>query len=167
LRVPPHAPAFVRDVLGALIAGYGDSVPTSALPPDGTFPTGTAKWEKLNIAQEIPVWDEDLCIQCGKCVLVCPHAVIRAKVYGPSHLDDAPATFKSATPRWRGLEAMRYTLQVAPEDCTGCRLCVEVCPAKSKSEVQHKAINMSPQPPIRDAEARNWDFFLSLCSAPE
>ena len=160
--VPPHAPAFVRDVLGALMAGYGDSVPTSALPPDGTFPTGTAKWEKLNIAQEIPVWDEDLCIQCGKCVLVCPHAVIRAKVYGPSHLDDAPTTFKSATPRWRGLEAMRYSLQVAPEDCTGCRLCVEVCPAKSKSEVQHKAINMSPQPPIRDAEARNWDFFLSL-----
>ena len=160
--VPSHAPAFVRDVLGALMAGYGDSVPTSALPPDGTFPTGTAKWEKLNIAQEIPVWDEDLCIQCGKCVLVCPHAVIRAKVYEPSYLDDAPATFKSAAPRWRGLEAMRYTLQVAPEDCTACRLCVEVCPAKSKSEVQHKAINMSPQPPIRDAEARNWDFFLSL-----
>ncbi len=160
--VPSHAPAFVRDVLGALIAGYGDSVPTSALPPDGTFLTGTAKWEKRNIAQEIPVWDEDLCIQCGKCVLVCPHAVIRAKVYEPGALDDAPAAFKSATPRWRGLEAMRYTLQVAPEDCTGCRLCVEVCPAKSKSEVRHKAINMLPQPPIRDAEAKNWDFFLTL-----
>ena len=160
--VPSHAPVFVRDVLGALMAGYGDSVPTSALPPDGTFPTGTAKWEKLNVAQEIPVWDEDLCIQCGKCVLVCPHATIRAKVYEPSHLSDAPASFKSAAPRWRGLETMRYTLQVAPEDCTGCRLCVEVCPAKSKSEVQHKAINMLPQPPIRDAEATNWDFFLSL-----
>ncbi len=160
--VPTHAPAFVRDVLGVLMAGYGDSVPTSALPPDGTFPTGTAKWEKLNIAQEIPVWDEDLCIQCGKCVLVCPHAVIRAKVYEPSLLGDAPATFKSATPRWRGLETQRYTLQVAPEDCTGCRLCVEVCPAKSKSEVRHKAIDMLPQPPIREAEARNWDFFLSL-----
>ncbi len=160
--VPAHAPAFVRDVLGALMAGYGDSVPTSALPPDGTFPTGTAKWEKLNIAQEIPVWDEDLCIQCGKCVLVCPHAVIRAKLYEPGHLDDAPAAFKSAAPRWRGLEAMRYTLQVAPEDCTGCRMCVEVCPAKSKSEVHHKAINMLPQPPIREAEAKNWDFFLSL-----
>jgi pyruvate-ferredoxin/flavodoxin oxidoreductase len=160
--MPSHAPVFVRDVLGALIAGYGDSVPTSALPPDGTFPTGTAKWEKRNIAQEIPVWDEDLCIQCGKCVLVCPHAVIRAKVYEPSHLDAAPAAFKSATPRWRGLEALRYTLQVAPEDCTGCRLCVEVCPAKSKSEVRHKAINMSPQPPLRDAEVKNWDFFLSL-----
>ena len=160
--VPSHAPAFVRDVLGTLIAGYGDSVPTSALPPDGTFPSGTAKWEKRNIAQEIPVWDEDLCIQCGKCVLVCPHAVIRAKVYDPGLLDDAPVAFKSAAPRWRGLEALRYTLQVAPEDCTGCRLCVEVCPAKSKSEVRHKAINMLPQPPIRDAEAKNWDFFLTL-----
>ncbi len=160
--VPSHAPAFVRDVLGTLIAGHGDSLPTSAMPPDGTFPTGTAKWERRNMAQEIPVWDEDLCIQCGKCVLVCPHAVIRAKVYEPSHLGDAPASFKSAAPRWRGLEALRYTLQVAPEDCTECRLCVEVCPAKSKSEVRHKAINMAPQPPIRDAEARNWDFFLSL-----
>jgi pyruvate-ferredoxin/flavodoxin oxidoreductase len=160
--VPSHAPAFVRDVLGTLIAGHGDSLPTSALPPDGTFPTATAKWEKRNMAQEIPVWDEDLCIQCGKCVLVCPHAVIRAKVYEPSHLGDAPASFKSSAPRWRGLEAMRYTLQVAPEDCTGCSLCVEVCPAKSKSEVRHKAINMSPQAPIRDAEATNWDFFLAL-----
>jgi pyruvate-ferredoxin/flavodoxin oxidoreductase len=160
--VPSHAPAFVRDVLGLLIAGYGDEVPTSALPPDGTFPTATSKWEKHNIAQEIPVWDEDLCIQCGKCVLVCPHAVIRAKMYDPPYLKDAPAAFKSATPRWRGFEAMRYTLQVAPEDCTGCRLCVEVCPAKSKSEVRHKAINMSPQPPLREAEAKNWDFFLSL-----
>src|SRR5208337_445 len=159
---PAYAPAFVRDVLGALMAGRGDSVPTSALPPDGTFPTGTAKWEKHNIAQEIPVWDEELCIQCGKCVLVCPHATIRAKVYEPSCLGDAPGSFKSAPPRWRGLEAMRYTLQVAPEDCTGCRLCVEVCPAKSKSEVRHKAINMLPQAPIRDAEAKNWDFFLSL-----
>ena len=160
--VPSHAPAFVRDVLGALIAGNGDAVPTSALPPDGTFPTATAKWEKRNIAQEIPVWDEDLCIQCGKCVLVCPHAVIRAKVYEPAHLEGAPATFRSAPPRWRGLEALRYTLQVAPEDCTGCRLCVEVCPAKSKSEVRHRAINMASQPPLRDAEARNWDFFLAL-----
>ncbi|HVN29529.1 MAG TPA: 4Fe-4S binding protein, partial [Candidatus Binataceae bacterium] len=160
--VPSHAPAFVRDVLGALIAGTGDSIPTSAVPPDGTFPTATAKWEKRNIAQEIPVWDEDLCIQCGKCVLVCPHSVIRAKVYEPSCLDGAPGAFKSATPRWRGLEAMRYTLQVAPEDCTGCRLCVEVCPAKSKSEVRHKAINMAPQPRLREVEARNWDFFLAL-----
>ncbi|HUI25827.1 MAG TPA: pyruvate:ferredoxin (flavodoxin) oxidoreductase, partial [Candidatus Kryptonia bacterium] len=160
--VPAQAPAFVRDVLGALIAGYGDSLPTSALPPDGTFPTGTAKWEKRNIAQEIPVWDEPLCIQCGKCVLVCPHAVIRAKIYDASHLNGAPPTFKSDKPRWREFETLRYTLQVAPEDCTGCNLCVEVCPAKSKSEVKHKAINMAPQAPLREAEAKNWDFFLSL-----
>jgi len=160
--VPAQAPAFVRDVLGTLIAGYGDSLPTSALPPDGTFPTGTAKWEKRNIAQEIPVWDEELCIQCGKCVLVCPHAVIRAKIYDAPHLSGAPASFKSAKPRWREFEALRYTLQVAPEDCTGCSLCVEICPAKSKSEVKHKAINMLPQVPLRESEAKNWDFFLSL-----
>jgi pyruvate-ferredoxin/flavodoxin oxidoreductase len=163
--LPPvvdHAPAFVRDVLGTIIAGRGDSLPVSAMPPDGTFPTDTAQWEKRNIAQQIPVWDEELCIQCGKCVLVCPHAVIRAKVYGPALLKEAPATFKSAPPRWRGMEALRYTLQVAPEDCTGCQLCVEVCPARSKSEARHKAINMEPQAPLRGPESRNWDFFLSL-----
>ena len=160
--VPAQAPAFVREVLGVLIAGKGDSIPTSALPPDGTFPTGTAKWEKRNIAQEIPVWDEDLCIQCGKCVLVCPHAVIRAKIYDDAKLSGAPPFFKSAKPRWREFEALRYTLQVAPEDCTGCNLCVEVCPAKSKREVRHKAINMSPQAPLREAEIQNWDFFAAL-----
>ncbi len=162
LPVPSHAPTFVRDVLGTLIAGNGDSLPTSAMPTDGTFPTGTAKWEKRNIAQEIPVWDEALCIQCGKCVLVCPHAVIRAKIFGAGHLDKAPPTYKSAKPRWREFETLRYTLQVAPEDCTGCRLCVEVCPVKSKSEVKHKAINMAPQAPLRETEAKNWDFFISL-----
>ena len=160
--IPAQAPAFVRDVLGTIIAGRGDSLPTSALPPDGTFPTATAKWEKRNIAQEIPVWDEDLCIQCGKCVLVCPHAVIRGKIYDSTHLIDAPATFKSAKPRWREFETLRYTLQVAPEDCTGCRLCVEVCPAKSKSEVKHKAINMMPQARLRESEANNWEFFAAL-----
>jgi pyruvate-ferredoxin/flavodoxin oxidoreductase len=160
--VPVRAPAFVRDVLGAIIAGNGDSLPVSALPPDGTFPTATALWEKRNIAQEIPVWDEELCIQCGKCVLVCPHAVIRAKVYDGSHLAGAPATFKSAKPRWREFESLRYTLQVSPEDCTGCRLCVEICPAKSKSEVKHRAINMEPQPPLRKPESDNWEFFVHL-----
>src|SRR5208282_2181339 len=160
--VPSHAPAFVRDVLGALIAGYGDSVPTSALPPDGTFPTGTAKWEKRNIAQQIPVWDQDLCIQCGKCVLVCPHAVIRGKIYDSPLLMGAPAAFKSVPPRWREFESLRYTLQVSPEDCTGCRLCVEVCPVKSKSEVKHKAINMADQAPLRETENKNWDFFLAI-----
>jgi pyruvate-ferredoxin/flavodoxin oxidoreductase len=160
--VPTRAPAFVRDAVGTIIAGNGDALPVSALPIDGTFPTATAQWEKRNIAQQIPVWDTELCIQCGKCVMVCPHSVIRAKVYDSSHLANAPATFKTAKPRWREFESLRYTLQVAPEDCTGCRLCVEICPAKSKSEVKHKAINMEMQSPLREAEAANWGFFLSL-----
>jgi pyruvate-ferredoxin/flavodoxin oxidoreductase len=160
--VSPQAPLFVRNVLGTIVTGNGDSLPVSAMPLDGTFPTGTARWEKRNIAKEIPVWDSDLCIQCGKCVLVCPHAVIRAKVYDLSELQHSPLTFKSAKPRWREFESLRYTLQVAPEDCTGCRLCVEICPAKSKSEVKHKAINMEEQAPLRQPESVNWDFFLSL-----
>jgi len=160
--VPEQAPEFVRSVLGEIISGNGDALPVSALPPDGTFPTGTAMWEKRNIAQQIPVWDEALCIQCGKCVLVCPHAVIRGKVYDSTLLSGAPPEFKSAPPRWREFESMRYTLQVSPEDCTGCRLCVEVCPARSKSEVKHKAINMADQPPLREVESKNWDFFLSI-----
>jgi len=160
--VAQRAPDFVRNVLGAIIAGRGDSLPVSAMPVDGTFPTGTAKWEKRNIAQQIPVWDEQLCIQCGKCVLVCPHTVIRAKVYDSSLLQTAPSTFKSATPRWREFESLRYTLQVSPQDCTGCHLCVEVCPAKSKSETKHKAINMEPQPRLLQAESANWEFFAEL-----
>ena len=160
--VSSRAPSFVRDVLGAMISGHGDSLPVSALPPGGTFPTGTAKWDKRNIAQEIPVWDEPLCIQCGKCVLVCPHSVIRAKVYDSSLLAGAPSSFKSAKPRWREFETLKYTLQVSPEDCTGCRLCVEVCPVKSKSEAKHKAINMASQPPLRESESANWEFFLAL-----
>ncbi len=163
--VSTRAPIFVRDVLGAMVAGKGDMLPVSALPIDGTFPTATAQWEKRNIAQQIPVWDEKLCIQCGKCVLVCPHSVIRAKVYDGTQLADAPPTFKSTKPKWREFESLRYTLQVSPEDCTGCRLCVEVCPAKSKSEVKHKAINMEAQPPLREAENANWDFFLELPDA--
>jgi pyruvate-ferredoxin/flavodoxin oxidoreductase len=163
--VPQRAPAFVRDVIGPMIAGRGDELPVSAMPVDGTFPTGTAMWEKRNIAQQIPVWNEQLCIQCGKCVLVCPHAVIRAKLYDPLLLGNAPAGFKSEKPRWREFENLRYTLQVSPEDCTGCKLCVEVCPAKSKSEAKHKAINMQPQPPIRESESANWDFFTKLPDA--
>jgi pyruvate-ferredoxin/flavodoxin oxidoreductase len=163
--VPERAPAFVRDVIGPMIAGRGDALPVSAMPLDGTFPTGTAMWEKRNIAQQIPVWDEQLCIQCGKCVLVCPHAVIRAKVYDASLLGNAPAGFKSERPLWLEFKNLRYTLQVSPEDCTGCELCVEVCPAKSKSEAKHKAINMQPQAPLRDAESSNWDFFRKLPDA--
>jgi pyruvate-ferredoxin/flavodoxin oxidoreductase len=160
--VAEHAPTFVRTVLGEIIAGRGDALPVSAFPPDGTFPTGTAKFEKRNIAREIPVWDEGLCIQCGKCVLVCPHGVIRSKIYDQKLLADAPATFKYSKPRWREMDGLSFTLQVAPEDCTGCSLCVEICPAKSKSQVKHKAINMTPQAPLREAERANWGFFALL-----
>jgi pyruvate-ferredoxin/flavodoxin oxidoreductase len=156
------APEFVRDVLGQISAGHGDQLPVSAIPAGGAFPTGTSQYEKRNIAQSIPVWDKDLCIQCGKCVMVCPHAVIRAKVYGADLADKAPATFQWAKPKWKGMEQDHYTLQVAPEDCTGCALCVEICPAKSKSEPDHKAVNMAPQAPLRDAERENWEFFESL-----
>ncbi|HEX7960953.1 MAG TPA: pyruvate:ferredoxin (flavodoxin) oxidoreductase, partial [Terriglobales bacterium] len=161
-RTPAQAPTFVQNVLFPIITGKGDSLPTSKLPVDGTYPSGTAKWEKRNIALEIPAWDQELCIQCGKCVLVCPHSVIRAKLYESDLLKQAPESFLSAPARWKGLTDKRYTLQVAPEDCTGCALCVEVCPAKSKADQNHKAINMVPQPPIREREARNWDFFLGL-----
>ena len=160
--VPAGAPDFVQKFTARIIAGEGDDLPVSAMPLDGTFPTGTTQWEKRNIALEIPVWDEELCIQCGKCVLVCPHAVIRAKVYEPAQAEGAPATFKTVPARWKDFKSMRYTLQVAPEDCTGCALCVAVCPAKSKSEVKHKAINMVPQAPLREPEAANWDFFLKI-----
>jgi pyruvate-ferredoxin/flavodoxin oxidoreductase len=157
-----NAPEFVRNVLGEIAAGHGDRLPVSALPAGGAFPTGTAQWEKRNIAQFIPVWDKDLCIQCGKCVMVCPHAVIRSKVYGAELADKAPATLQWAKPKWKGREEDHYTLQVAPEDCTGCAVCVEVCPVKSKSDASHKAINMAPQAPLREAERENWEYFLSL-----
>jgi pyruvate-ferredoxin/flavodoxin oxidoreductase len=160
--VPDEAPAFVREVTARLIAGAGDLVPVSGLPADGTYPSGTARWEKRNIAVEIPAWDEALCIQCGKCVLVCPHAVIRAKVYAPAALAEAPAGFKSAPARWREFGDARYTLQVSPEDCTGCGLCVEVCPARSKTEARHKAIDMVAGRPVHAAEVASWNFFLGL-----
>ena len=153
---------FVRDVLARILAGRGDEVPVSAMPVDGTFPTGTSRLEKRNLAQEVPVWDENLCIQCGKCVLVCPHAVIRSKVYDPETLKLAPSSFKSREarlPEWKGLS---YTLQVAVEDCTGCGICVDVCPVRSKSEARLKAINMHPQLELRESERKNWDFFLSI-----
>jgi pyruvate-ferredoxin/flavodoxin oxidoreductase len=160
--VPAEAPEFVQKVTAEIIAGRGDLLPVSALPDDGTYPSGTTQWERRNIALEIPVLDEKLCIQCGKCVLVCPHAVIRAKVVDPQALAGAPPTFKSAPARWREMKDRRYVLQVAPEDCTGCGLCVDVCPARSKSEAKHKAINMQPQLPLREQERDNWAFFLSL-----
>jgi pyruvate-ferredoxin/flavodoxin oxidoreductase len=156
------APDFVRRVTARILAGQGEYLPVSAFPVDGTFPSGTSKWEKRNLATEIPIWDEQLCIQCGKCVLVCPHAALRAKVYEPAQLEGAPAGFKSAKPQWKELEERRYSLQVAPEDCTGCTLCVEVCPVHAKNDPQHKALDMAPQEPIRNRERANWEFFLGL-----
>lgn len=160
--VPVEAPEFVQHVTAEIIAGRGEALPVSALPIDGTYPSGTSQWEKRNIALEIPVWDEKICIQCGKCVLICPHAVIRSKVYSPALLDAAPAGFKSAEARWKEFPGMKYSLQVSPEDCTGCTLCVEICPVKNKSESRLKAINMAPQPPLREQENANWNFFLEL-----
>ncbi|MBL9137500.1 MAG: pyruvate:ferredoxin (flavodoxin) oxidoreductase [Verrucomicrobiales bacterium] len=160
--VPAGAPDFVRNVLGPIIAGRGDRVPVSALPVDGTFPTGTARWEKRNLSLDVPVWDPSVCIQCGKCIFVCPHAVIRSKVYDPAKLNGAPETFKSIDSRIPAWKGQKFTIQVSPEDCTGCALCVDVCPAKNKKEARLKAINMMPQAPIREAENRNWDFFLGL-----
>jgi pyruvate-ferredoxin/flavodoxin oxidoreductase len=160
--VPEKAPEFVREVLGSIIARNGDDLPVSAMPVDGTYPSSTTRWEKRNIALEMPVWEPDVCIQCGKCVFVCPHAVIREKVFDPSYLENAPASFHAVDARWKEFPEMKYTLAVSPEDCTGCALCVEACPAKDKSQVGRKAINMAPQAPIKERENVNWDYFLSL-----
>jgi pyruvate-ferredoxin/flavodoxin oxidoreductase len=160
--VPAEAPEFVRKVTALIMAGEGDNVPVSNLPADGTYPVGTTRFEKRKIAQELPVWDEEICIQCGKCVLVCPHAVIRGKIAGPESLADSPAGFRSAAARWPGRQQERYTLQIAPDDCTGCRLCVEVCPVKDKQYPTHKALNMRPAEPLREEGRSHWDFFLGL-----
>jgi pyruvate-ferredoxin/flavodoxin oxidoreductase len=160
--LPPAAPDFVRNVLGPMIAGRGDRLPVSALPMDGTYPTGTARWEKRNLATEIPVWDPELCIQCGKCALVCPHAVIRTKVYPSEALEGAPEMFLSVDARFKEFPGMQYTLQVAPEDCTSCGLCFEACPVKDKRVTGRRAINLVPQPPLRERERANWDFFTTL-----
>ncbi|MEA5577303.1 pyruvate:ferredoxin (flavodoxin) oxidoreductase [Anabaena sp. UHCC 0451] len=157
-----NAPKFVEDVLGKIMLWEGDDLPVSALPADGTFPSGTAKWEKRNVAEEIPIWDENVCVQCGKCVMVCPHAAIRAKVYAADKLANAPGTFKSTNAKDKDFATQKFTIQVAPEDCTGCSICVNICPVKNKAEPTKKAINMSPQLPIREQERKNWDFFLSL-----
>jgi pyruvate-ferredoxin/flavodoxin oxidoreductase len=156
------APAFVRKVTAEMMAGRGDLLPVSAFPCDGTYPVGTTQWEKRNIAQEIPVWDKDICIQCGKCAIVCPHAVIRVKAYDPKHLASAPATFKAVDAKDKEWQGLKYTIQVAPEDCTGCGICVDACPVKNKSETKFKAINMKPQPPLREKEKENWEYFLSV-----
>jgi pyruvate-ferredoxin/flavodoxin oxidoreductase len=167
-RIPPlipgHAPDFVQRVTAVMLANQGDRLPVSAFPVDGAWPTGTAQWEKRNVATEIPVWDPLLCIQCNKCAMVCPHAAIRVKVYDPARMTDAPAMFKGTTykgPDFTG----HYTVQVAPEDCTGCSLCVMVCPAKDKGNPRHKAIDMAAQAPLREIERENYTFFLGLPEA--
>jgi pyruvate-ferredoxin/flavodoxin oxidoreductase len=160
--VTPNAPEFVKRVLGRLTAGEGDDLPVSAFPIDGTFPTATAQYEKRNLALDVPVWDEKICIQCLKCVAICPHATIRAKVYEPAALAGAPAGFKRTEARIPEFKGMKFTLQVAAEDCTGCALCVDVCPARNKTEAKLKAINMRPQAPLRAQERENWNFFLGL-----
>ena len=160
--VPDGAPDFVRRVTARIIAGEGDSLPVSCMPIDGTFPSGTAKWEKRNIAQEIPVWDPPVCIECGKCAFVCPHAVIRIKVVEPEELAGAPASFLAKDARDREWEGMKYIIQVAPEDCTGCGICVDICPVRNKSQARLKAINMVEKIPILEREKANWDFFAAL-----
>ncbi len=160
--VPENAPDFVQRVTAMMLGGKGDLLPVSAFPVDGTWPTGTTQWEKRNIAEEIPVWETDICIQCNKCAIVCPHAAIRPKIFTPDHLANAPATFKSTGFKAREYPNMLYSLQVAAEDCTGCQLCVQVCPAKDKSNPSRKALNMVPQIPLRDAERENFAFFLDL-----
>ena len=160
--VSPEAPEFVRGVTAMMLQGRGDRLPVSAFPVDGTWPVGTSQWEKRNLALEIPAWDPAICIQCNWCALACPHAAIRTKIYDPSHLAGAPAEFPSMV--WRGpdLKGLAYTVQVAPEDCTGCNLCVSVCPARDKSNPRHKAIDMTPQRPIRERERERYRYFLDL-----
>jgi pyruvate-ferredoxin/flavodoxin oxidoreductase len=162
--VQESSPDFVKRVLGQIIGGYGDDIPVSAFPPDGTYPSDTAQYEKRNIALQIPVWDEDICIQCGKCMLVCPHAVIRANVFDAKHLTGAPASFKFTDSRekeWKE-QGLKYSIQVSPEDCTGCSVCVEACPVKNKTNVSLKALNMVPVQPLLEQESENWKFFNAL-----
>lgn len=160
--MPETAPQFVREVLNCMIQHKGDMLPVSVLPADGTYPTGTAKWEKRNIAEFIPAWDPEVCIQCGKCVMVCPHSAIRSSVFDPEHLDQAPPTFKSTAARDHAWSDLKFSIQVAPEDCTGCGICVDVCPAKNKSIPRLKALNMEPQRSLREPERQNWEYFLNL-----
>jgi pyruvate-ferredoxin/flavodoxin oxidoreductase len=166
LKMPPivakEAPDFVHRVTAEIIAGRGDQLPVSAFPVDGTFPTDTARWEKRNIAMDIPVWYPDLCIQCNKCTLVCPHAAIRAKVADPKLLEGRPATLKSMKYKGKEFDGQAYMIQVAPEDCTGCTLCVEVCPGKDKKDPSKRALLMAPQMPLRAAERENYAFFLDI-----
>ena len=162
-RIADAAPDFIRRVTGEIIAGRGDALPVSVMPVDGAFPTGTAAFEKRNLALEIPVWETDLCTQCGKCVMVCPHSVIRSKIFSTDVLVDTPETFKQAPLLGKDFPVgLAISYQVAPEDCTGCTLCVDICPIRDKSNASRKALNMMPQPPLREGERDNWEFFLTI-----
>jgi len=169
--VPADAPEFVRQVTGEIIAGRGEKVAVSLLPEDGTYPTGTTRFEKRNIAEAIPVWDPEVCIQCGDCSAVCPHGTIRMKAYDEKYLKDAPETFKYTDAKGKDLAGMKFTIQVAPEDCTGCEACVNICPAFRKDEsgqkTEFRAVNMEPQLPLREKEAENWDYFLQIPNTEE
>ena len=160
--VPAEAPEFVQNVTATIMAGLGDDLPVSRMPVDGTYPTGTTRWEKRNISLFVPAWEPDLCIQCGNCGLVCPHSCVRSKRYEPAALDGAPESFKSADWKSKDQPGLKYTIQVSAEDCTGCGLCVEVCPKKDKTNIGRKAINMTAKEPIWDAEKANWSFFQTL-----
>jgi len=164
--VPADAPAFVKEVIGEIIANRGDKLKVSQMPVDGTFPTATTQYEKRNIAEKIPCWDPEICIQCGQCSVVCPHAVIRLKTYKPEALKGAPATFKSADAKGKEFEGMKATLQIAPEDCTGCGACINICPVKDKNVEGRKAINFVDQISVRETEVPNWKFFLSIPENP-
>ncbi|GAB4342615.1 MAG: pyruvate:ferredoxin (flavodoxin) oxidoreductase [Cyanophyceae cyanobacterium] len=160
--VPANAPDFVRQVEGPMLVQQGESLKVSQLPCDGTYPTATSQWEKRNVAQSIPTWDPDVCIQCGKCIAVCPHATIRGKSYDEAALAEAPPTFKATDTRDRAFAGEKFTIQIAPEDCTGCGICVDICPAKNRANPSLKALNMEEQLPLREPERQNWDFFLNL-----
>lgn len=162
--LPKESPEFVQKVISEIINGNGDDLPVSALPCDGTFPSGTTMWEKRDIAMEVPIWDPDICIQCGKCVMACPHSVIRAKAVTSDAFEEAPDSFKRTKARWRELPDHEYTLQVSLDDCTGCSICVEVCPVKDKTNSSRKALNMEPKLDIKESEHQNWEFFLDLPS---
>jgi pyruvate-ferredoxin/flavodoxin oxidoreductase len=163
---PSDAPEFVRTVTAEIAAGRGDALAVSAMPADGTWPTATALYEKRNIAAFIPIWENDVCIQCGKCVLVCPHAVIRAKTLTAEQAAAAPATFKTSDAKWKEFPGQKYTLQISTEDCTGCNLCVDVCPAKDKTQVSRKAINMVEHGEALPEDQENWKYFVNLPEAP-
>jgi pyruvate-ferredoxin/flavodoxin oxidoreductase len=160
--MPAAAPDFIRDIEGKMLIKEGDDLSVSQLPCDGTYPTGSAQWEKRNVAQFIPTWDPEVCVQCGKCIMVCPHATIRGKSYDPAVLGNAPDSFKHTATRDKDFTGEQFTIQVAPEDCTGCGICADVCPAKNKANPSLKALNMAEQPPLREQERTNWDYFLSL-----